>query len=212
MFTGLIEEVGHVEIVRTERLTIRARKVLEEVALGDSIAVDGVCLTVIQYQGDRFTAQVSDETLSRTNLGERAAGSLVNLERSLRLGGKVGGHFVSGHIDGTGFLEARTEQGEFVEMTFWAPVSVRRFLAPKGSIAVNGVSLTIARATEQTFTVAVIPFSLQETNLIALQPGEPVNLEGDILAKYVARMVDTSAGNSPEPHIDSAFLAEHGFI
>jgi len=206
VFTGLIEEVGRVEAVQGERLVLRARKVLEDIALGDSISVDGVCLTVVQFQAGQFSAQVSDETLDRTNLGRRTNGSPVNLERSLRVGGKVGGHFVTGHIDGTGRLEARVRQGEFWEMTFWAPPACRRYLAPKGSISVNGASLTVARCTEEYFTVAVIPYSLEQTNLQTLAPGEAVNLEGDVLAKYVARLMGQQVAN-----VDLDFLTEHGY-
>jgi len=207
VFTGLIEEVGRLGAIQGERLVLRCQTVLTNIALGDSISVDGVCLTVVHFDSSGFTAQVSDETLQRTNLSGKVLGSLINLERSLRFGGKVGGHFVTGHIDGTGHVQTIQEQGEFWEMTFWAPPNCRRYLASKGSIAVNGVSLTVAHCTDETFTVAVIPFSLNETNLYQLQPGDLVNLEGDILAKYVARMVDPMA-----PVVDLGFLAEHGYV
>ncbi len=208
MFTGLIEEVGYIAAQQGEQLTVRCQAVLAEIALGDSMAVDGVCLTVVQFQAVAFTAQVSDETLRRSHLGSRTPGSMVNLERSLRAGGKIGGHFVSGHSDGVGKLEVRRQVGPFWEMTFSAPTTCQAYLAPKGSIAVNGVSLTIASCTETTFTVAVIPYSLEQTNLIALQTGETVNLEGDILAKYVERLLHKKPATSA---MDLAFLSENGY-
>ncbi len=208
MFTGLVEEVGQVVALQGEQLTVRGTRILEDMALGDSISVDGVCLTVVAFTGQQFTAQVSTETYSRAVLGHYIPGSLINLERSLRVGAKVGGHFVTGHIDGTGSLVSRMTQGAFWELTFSAPDIVQPYLAPKGSIAVNGVSLTIARLEGANFTVAVIPYTLKETNLYTLKNHQQVNLEGDILAKYVARMIQPKTDTT---NLNWAFLAEHGY-
>jgi riboflavin synthase len=209
VFTGLIEEVGTVTQVQGERITIAGYKILAGIVLGDSIAVDGVCLTVVQFGDTQFTAQVSTETLARSTLGECQPGSRVNLERSLQVGGKVGGHFVTGHVDGIGRVITQLSQGAFREITFWAPPTVATYLAPKGSITVNGVSLTVASCQNNQFTVAAIPYSLENTNLLPLTPGSPVNLEGDILAKYVERMLHKAATKDDE--IDLDFMVAHGY-
>jgi len=207
MFTGLIEEIGTLVQLQGEKLTLRCHKILEGMELGDSIAVDGVCLTVVQFDTTSFTAQVSDETFQRSSLGQRRSGSAVNLERSLKVGGKVGGHFVTGHIDGLGELRQRLIQGPFWELTFAAAPGVAKYIAAKGSIAVNGVSLTVARCEAEEFTVAVVPYSLEQTNLQYIDIGETVNLEGDILAKYVEKMLYPSTAMG----IDADFLTEHGY-
>ena len=233
VFTGIIQGLGQVNMLSplasrqaTARLQITlaaptAKLLLTGIALGDSIAVDGVCLTVEQKTETGFLATASPETLGRTTL--RAAiqhGHTVNIESSLRAGGKIGGHFVTGHVDEIGHLRQVQQTGQAWELSFgpargredqWHD-NVARYLAPKGSIAGNGISLTIAEldATGQAFTVVVIPHTYYETNLQSLQPGSWVNLEGDILAKYVERLLVGQAPN-PASSLDLAFLAEHGY-
>ncbi|MDX2230211.1 MAG: riboflavin synthase [Leptolyngbyaceae cyanobacterium bins.349] len=223
MFTGLIQGLGTLQSLATDRVQITcggaaASAVLPGLALGDSVAVDGVCLTVVEILPQGFIAVVSPETRDRSTL-RHADHHLVNLETSLRVGSKLGGHFVTGHVDGIGHLESAVETSTSWEMTFTAPPTVGRYILSKGSIAVNGISLTVASCNPEGthFTVAVIPHSYSETNLKHLQPGSPVNLEGDILGKYVEKFLrhdGTTGGNRPTPAPDqltSAFLAEHGY-
>lgn len=194
---------------------------MQDLALGDSIAVDGICLTVEEILKDGFIATASPETLRRTTLGqEQTQQRYVNLEASLRVGSKVGGHFVMGHVDGMGQLLAAEQTGTSWEMTLTAPQAIARYIVPKGSIAVNGISLTVADYQPDTtqFTVAVIPVTYAETNLRYLNPGSWVNLEGDILGKYVEKFL--SLGNQDaQPTTDNkldgitpSFLAEHGYM
>jgi riboflavin synthase len=200
---------------------IDAQRVLADMALGDSIAVDGVCLTVEAIANYGFLADVSPETLQRTTLGRATdQRTAVNIETSLRVGGKVGGHFVSGHVDGVGQLLS-TEQTDNAWLLSFGPVANlqtqwQQYLAPylvsKGSIAVNGISLTVADCGEDWFNVAVIPHTYGETNLQLLQPGDWVNLEGDILGKYAARFLSRSQDMAVKNQdIDLEFLAEHGY-
>ena len=195
--------------------------IMQDLAYGDSVAVDGVCLTVEQVLKDGFIATASPETLRRTTLGgEQTQQRYVNLEASLRVGGKVGGHFVMGHVDGIGRLLVAEQTASSWEMTFIASVAIARYIVPKGSIAVNGISLTVAAYEPELsqFKVAVIPLTYTETNLGYLLPGSLVNLEGDILGKYVEKFL--SSGNphttpSDDNSLDSitpAFLAEHGYL
>jgi riboflavin synthase len=194
MFTGIIEEIGRIQSVSRQRGALRARvlrpdsrKDLDE---GDSIAVDGVCLTVVARGPDWFEAEISPETCRRSTLGAARAGRKVNLERPLAASGRLGGHFVQGHVDATGTVRSIRGEGAFVEMAFRYPAKLRGLLVEKGSIAVNGVSLTIASLTSTAFTVALIPHTLDVTNLGVLRPADAVNLEVDILAKYVRALLD----------------------
>ena len=194
MFTGLIEEAGRIRRLALTsaggELQVAARAVLDGLRVGESIAVNGVCLTVTEVERDGFRAHLSAETLRRTTFGQLHAGRLVNLERALRVSDRLGGHIVQGHVDGIGrFLERRPE-GESWIFRFAFPSELRRYLVVKGSIAVDGISLTIADVSETWFEVAIIPHTLQVTNLRELHPGEGVNLEVDVLAKYVERMVE----------------------
>jgi riboflavin synthase len=194
MFSGIVEALGTVVELRDEppgcRLIVREPKIAAETRVADSISVNGCCLTVIDCQGETFAFQAGPETLARTNLGELKPGSPVNLERALAVGDRLGGHFVSGHIDGVGKLLRRDDSGEW--STFW--ISVPRELAvqmaSKGSIAVDGVSLTIVESDPTQFSIALIPYTLAVTSLGRLQVGGRVNLETDILAKYVQRLVE----------------------
>lgn len=189
---------------------------MTDIALGDSIAVDGICLTVESILPQGFIAAVSPETLDRTSLGKLAEGSRVNLESSLRVGSKIGGHFVTGHIDGQGVLEAAQQTSNAWTLSFSvADARVSNYIVPKGSIAVNGISLTVADCspTGDWFSVAVIAVTYRETNLQYLNPGNTVNLEGDVLGKYVEKFLDRGQGSNgvTKPDISLEFLAEHGY-
>jgi riboflavin synthase len=194
MFSGIVEALGTIVALKPEPpgclLVVREPKIAAETHVADSISVNGCCLTVIDRQADTFAFQAGPETLARTNLGRLQPGSRVNLERALAVGDRLGGHFVSGHIDGVGTLLSREDTGEW--STFW--ISVPRALAVqmagKGSIAVDGVSLTIVESLPDRFSIALIPFTLEVTTLGLLRPGDPVNLETDLLAKYVQRLVE----------------------
>lgn len=198
MFTGLIECEGI--ITRAEaisggmRLEVYSPEFGRDMAIGDSIAVDGACLTVVKFIRGAFLADVSAETIDRTTLGGLRQGAKVNLERALRLSDRLGGHLVSGHVDGVGRLELRRPAGRFTVYQFQAPGSVMQFVVEKGSIAVDGVSLTVAKVGVDGFTVAVVPQTESATTLKEKPIGAPVNLEADMLAKYVKRFVETAAG------------------
>ncbi|PKQ38615.1 MAG: riboflavin synthase [Actinobacteria bacterium HGW-Actinobacteria-1] len=198
MFTGLIECEGI--ITRAERvsggmrLEVYAPEFGRDMAIGDSIAVDGVCLTVVKFIRGAFLTDVSGETLERTTLGALRQGSKVNLERALRLSDRLGGHIVSGHIDGVGRIELKQQAGKFTVYQIQAPAEVMAYVIEKGSIAVDGISLTVARVGETGFTVAVIPQTEETTTLKEKPNGAPVNLEADMLGKYVKRFVALYAG------------------
>lgn len=194
MFTGLVEEIGAVARRSGQEMSILAEAVLEDLAEGDSIAVDGVCLTAVAINAEDFVVQVSPETLSRTTLGELKAGDAVNLERAMGAGGRFGGHFVQGHVDGVGRVIKVENQGEFAVWEFQAPNEVARYLAPKGSIAVDGISLTIVEPVGDTFSVAIIPATLEKTTLKAKRPGHPVNLEADMISKQIYQFLKNSIG------------------
>ncbi len=192
MFTGLIEEVGTVERLTprggTADLVIRAARILTGVAVGDSIAVNGPCLTVTALGDGTFTAQAVAETLRRTNLGAAARGTRVNLERALSLGDRLGGHLVQGHIDATGTVTAVRGGRDNAEITVSHPSALGRYVAEKGSVAMDGVSLTVAAIGAGMFTVSIIAHTLASTTLGGLRPGDTVNLEMDVIAKYVERL------------------------
>jgi riboflavin synthase len=191
MFTGIVEELGEVRDLQVgdegAALTIAAETVAAGLRAGDSVACNGVCLTVVETDGSSFRCDLSAETLSRTSFGTAHRGSAVNLERPLEAGGRIGGHFVLGHVDGVGRLLESRPSGEGRTLTFAFPRDLERYLVWKGSIAVDGISLTIAELAAESFSVAVIPHTLAVTNLRDLAPGDPVNLEVDILGKYFER-------------------------
>jgi len=195
MFSGIVEAMGTIHQIRQEppgcRLVVRHAAIAAETKVADSISVNGCCLTVVEKDGDDFAFQAGPETLARTNLGELKPGSRVNLERALRVGDRLGGHFVSGHIDGTGKLIERKDHGDWSSFRFAISDDIARQMASKGSIAVDGVSLTIVDSLRDSFSVALIPFTLAVTTLGQLQTGGRVNLETDILAKYVQRLVES---------------------
>ncbi len=212
MFTGIIEEVGTVRQIRNGSasciLTIAAKKVLSDVQIGDSIAVNGICLTVCRFDSGSFSADVMPETMRRTNMGKLVPGSAVNLERAMAAGGRFGGHIVSGHIDGTGQVCSLLREDNAVWVRIAARPELLRYVAEKGSIAIDGISLTVARVTAQDFSVSVIPHTGTETTLLSRRPGDLVNLECDIIAKYVEKLL----GKAEKGGITPQFLAEHGFL
>lgn len=201
MFTGIVEETGEVrEFVAADaawRLIVQARQALAGAALGDSIAVNGCCLTITAFDGDSLTFDVLEETKRLTSLAATAAGSPVNLERSLAFGGKIGGHFVTGHIDGVGRIVALEPRGKDVYLRVRAPEGAGRYVVLKGSIAIDGISLTVAEVDGDEFAVWLIPHTVQVTNLHSKQAGDPVNLEFDLLGKYVEKFV--ALGNTAAP-------------
>ncbi|MEX0610591.1 MAG: riboflavin synthase [Pirellulales bacterium] len=193
MFTGLVQCLAEVADVLAEppgmRLLIRGRRLAQITKVGDSVALNGCCLTVVAVDGDRLSFQAGEETLSRTNLGELAAGDVVNVEPPLRAGDPIGGHYVTGHIDAVGVVDRRQDDAEWCTMWFRAPRAQTAQMASKGSIAVDGVSLTLVDVEEDRFSVALIPHTLAATTLGRRKVGDRVNLETDVLAKYVERQI-----------------------
>lgn len=207
MFTGIVEELGEVVAVEkledASRFRLRGPVVTEGAGHGDSIAVNGVCLTVVDLREHEFTADVMAETLNRSSLGALTTGSRVNLERPMALGGRLGGHIVQGHVDGTGrVLERRpSENWEIVKVSL--PDGLSRYVVEKGSITVDGVSLTVVDAGPDFFTISLIPTTLALTTLGIKQPGDPVNLEVDVIAKYVERLLgDSAPGNQKREPVE----------
>jgi riboflavin synthase len=189
MFTGLVREVGTVASMVDGRLTIEAPETCQGVQLGDSVAIDGVCLTVVACVDSTLSFDAVPETLARTALGTLDQGSRVNLEPALRAGDALGGHYVQGHVDGVGSVESVAPEGEGRRVRFGAPAELLRYIVEKGSIAVQGTSLTVAAVDDAGFEVALIPHTLQATTLGTLEPEQPVNLETDVLAKYVEKLL-----------------------
>ena len=192
MFSGIVEALGTLAEIRPEPpgcwLIVRHEKIAAETAVADSISVNGCCLTVVEVKGDTFAFQAGPETLARTNLGDLTPGSPVNLERALRVGDRLGGHFVTGHIDGVGALLERHDEGDWSTFWFSVPRRLSVQMAQKASIAVDGISLTIVESEPDRFSVALIPYTLTVTTLGPLNVGDKVNLETDLLAKYVQRL------------------------
>jgi riboflavin synthase len=215
MFTGLIEDLGTVRELRREsnqvRLTVGTAIPAAELHLGDSVAVNGICLTVVDIGTGSFTADVSPESLECTTLGELSAGSRVNLERALRLSDRLGGHLVSGHVDAVATISGRLQDRNAIRFTFRLPAAVNRFVAEKGSICIDGVSLTVNAVTEETFAVAVIPHTLAMTTLKDKKIGDRVNIETDLIARYIARLLGVE-GAKPTGSLNLDFLAKHGFL
>lgn len=217
MFTGIIEEIGTVRRIERgaagARLTIGAKTVLGGTKLGDSIATNGVCLTVVSMTADSFSADVMAETLRRSSLGALQAGSPVNLERAMPANGRFGGHIVSGHIDGTGTVSSQKREDNAVWVTVRTPASLLRYIVEKGSIAIDGVSLTVAAVDETSFAVSIIPHTGAQTILLGKKPGETVNLECDVIGKYVEKLLTPyAAAEKPTTSgITMEFLAQNGF-
>ena len=202
MFTGIIEEVGHVKSLhrgaKSFTLEVEAEKVLEGTLVGDSIATNGVCLTVTSLTGHGFTADVMPETVSRTALGELVSGSPVNLERALSLQTRLGGHFVSGHIDGTGRIADRRQDDTALWLTIECDSKLLRYIIEKGSVTLQGVSLTVARVDERSFAISLIPHTQAATTLHQAKVGDLVNIENDIIAKYVEKLLGKGPDNGSD--------------
>lgn len=219
MFTGIIEEIGTVKQMipgkESYRLTVSASKVLEGTQVGDSIATNGICLTVTAIHGNSFDADVMAETVRRTNFSSLHAGSRVNLERALTLSSRLGGHIVSGHIDGTGSITNMVREENAVWITVAARPELLRYMIEKGSIAIDGISLTLAYVDDECFKVSVIPHTGEETILLKKKPGDTVNLECDLIGKYVEKLLKYPSAGESKPAkkgISEAFLMEHGFM
>jgi riboflavin synthase len=221
MFTGLIQSRGKIRVLADDKVEIlidpaRVKIILADLEIGDSVAVDGVCLTAEKILVHGFVATVSPETWQRSTLGKNASTTWVNLETSLRAGGKIGGHFVTGHVDGWGQLAEVQKSAAAWNLKFTLPPPqswqepITKYIVSKGSIAVNGISLTVANCGSDWFTVAVIPHTYAETNLSDLTSGDLVNLEGDVLSKYVEKLLRVGS-NSATEDISLEFLATHGY-
>lgn len=216
MFTGLIEDVGSIRGLQKKDgggvVSVLTELPLDDVAIGDSIAVNGACLTVVAKQDRSFSADASPETLSRTTLGDIRTGSRVNLERALRFGDRLGGHLVTGHVDSLARVVSRERQGN-MEVYFFAPESATLdLLVEKGSVAVDGISLTVNTVNDESFSVAIIPHTLSETTLVDCQVGDTVNIETDLIGKYVARLMEVRNREPEGSKMDQDFLARHGFV
>lgn len=211
MFTGIIEEVGSVLRIGGGSMELKASRVLEDVHLGDSIAVNGVCLTVTRFDAGSFTVDVMGETLRRSSLGSLKAGSRVNLERAMAADGRFGGHIVSGHIDDTGTVTEVKKEGNGVWVTITCKKDLLRYIAEKGSITIDGISLTVAELTDSGFRVCLIPHTGSQTTLLEKKAGGLVNLETDILAKYLERLMQPAKEPADQRAIDLEFLRENGF-
>jgi riboflavin synthase len=207
VFTGIVEEVGRVISARPGNLAIAASHVLQGVEAGASLAVNGVCLTVTNFDQNSFSVDVMPETLNRTNLGLLRAGDGVNLERALPLGGRLGGHLVQGHVDATGRVTSVTRRGESTMVGFEAPPQLMPYIVEKGFIAIDGVSLTIVSKNTSSFQVSVVDYTREHTTLGSRRVGDVVNLEVDVIAKYVEQFSQTR-----RPGITVDFLQEHGFL
>ena len=212
MFTGIVEEVGKVLRIGNGCLVIGAGKVLEDVHVGDSIAVNGICLTVTEFDASHFKADVMPETLRRTSLQELGRGSPVNLERALTLASRLGGHIVSGHIDGVGKILFFREEENAILMGVAADAKILRYVVEKGSVALDGISLTVAAVSSNDFTVSLIPHTREITNLGQKGPGSPINIETDVIGKYVEKLMGSGKPCSKTTTgITKEFLAVHGF-
>lgn len=218
MFTGIVEEMGAVKAVERTlagaRLSVLASTVMDDLGIGDSISVNGACLTVVSRAEREFTVDVSTETLSVTSLGSLAAGAPVNLERAMKLHQRIGGHLVSGHVDAIGAVRSRRPDGNTLIITIEAPKEILRYCVPKGSITVDGISLTLNELADRSFGVAIIPHTAKVTTLGLKQPGETVNLESDLIGKYVERLLQERGQLPPKaaPVIDKDYLQKRGLI
>ena len=195
MFTGIVEELGGVTKISDNAMTVQASKVTEDLKLGDSIAVNGTCLTAVNFSRTEFSVDLSPETMRRTSLGQLSEGSPVNLERALLASDRMGGHIVQGHIDGTGRVMSSRVDGDSIIFRIRAPKRLNPYIVEKGFIAVDGISLTVVKRGASSFTLAVIPYTLKNTNLASVSIGDRVNLEADILAKYVESLLDRKYGS-----------------
>jgi riboflavin synthase len=217
MFTGIIEEIGIVKSVKSKVITIEANKIFDDLKLGDSIAVNGTCLTISSFSNKIFNADITTETLSRTNLGDLKSGFKVNLERALTLNGRLGGHIVSGHVDGVGIIKNISKDSEDIELVIECSANLMKYIIEKGSVAVDGISLTVAKVdnNKNSFSVAIIPHTLKETVLYYKKAGDKVNIENDIIGKYVEKFLTfnnyNNEKNNKNSNINMEFLIKNGF-
>lgn len=213
MFTGIIEEMGIIKSFSRDSngatIVVDCEKVLEDIHLGDSIAINGVCETVVDYSSSGFSARVSDETLSVTTFGNLKVGDKVNLERALTLNSRLGGHIVSGHVDCNGKFIGKEQLTDFYNLEFEIPKEQSKYIVYKGSVTINGISLTVASVEGNVFKVAIIPHTYSNTNLSLLRLGDYVNIETDILGKYVEKLLSVKDNSS---NISMNFLQENGFL
>lgn len=218
MFTGIVEEIGKIKSVSKGRssalLTIQAHEILSDIKNGDSIAVNGVCLTVTSFSSSGFTADVMHETLNRSNLGALSQGSSVNLERAMKASGRFGGHIVSGHIDGTGIITSLQKDDNATWYTISAKPKIMKYIIEKGSVTIDGISLTVAEENETSFKVSVIPHTAENTILSTKKAGDTVNLENDCIGKYVEKLIMPYKNLSSQKHeskLTEEFLIQNGF-
>ena len=216
MFTGIIEEIGEVSRLqkreKSSKISIRASLILEDIKLGDSISTNGLCLTVSEFNQKEFTADIMPESLNRSNLGTLNVGAKVNLERAMPLNGRFGGHIVSGHIDGVGqILEVKKEENA-IWFEIKTSLDLMRYIVEKGSIAIDGISLTVAQIKSKSFRVSIIPHTLKETIMLDKKVGDTVNLENDILGKYIAKFWGDSSSPMKESSLTKERLFNNGFL
>lgn len=215
MFTGIVEEVGRVQNLKKGTnsvvITIGGHIIFEDLRIGDSVAVNGICVTVIDFTSNSFRADIMHETLRRSSLGNLKIGSHVNLERALANNGRFGGHIVSGHIDGTGEIFKKEQDDNAIWYTIKANGTIMKYMIEKGSIAIDGISLTIAKVSEKDFSVSVIPHTMKATNLLERGVGEIINLENDIVGKYIEKLIGPVYIQKRESKITKEFLQEFGY-
>lgn len=213
MFTGIIEEIGIVKFVRkgsrSSKITVSAVKILEDIKAGDSINTDGVCLTVTSFTTDHFTSDIMPESMNRSSFRTLKPGNRVNLERAIRLSDRLGGHLVSGHIDDTGTILKILKDENAVWLTISAGKQWLKYIVEKGSVAIDGISLTVAHVDHNSFSISIIPHTQLVTSLLSKTTGDVVNIECDIIAKYIEKLVDENKGQGK---LDMNFLAEQGFL
>jgi len=215
MFTGIVEEKGKIKAIKkgtaSSRLTIEGNVIFSDLKVGDSVAINGVCLTASEIASSTFTADVMHETLKRSNLGSLTTVSIVNMERAMPAEGRFGGHIVSGHIDGTGVIRVKKRDDNAVWITINATTEILRLIVEKGSIAIDGISLTVTEVTKVSFSVSVIPHTAINTTLLDKGVGDTVNLENDVIGKYVDRLLGQSSDVKKDSKITRGFLSNYGF-
>ena len=216
MFTGLVEGIGIIKKIDPKGIDraiyIEPQFSMDEVTIGESIAVDGACLTVVSWNGNMFGVDVSYETLSRTIIGNKRVGDPVNLERALKLGDRLGGHIVLGHVDGIGILKKRYNEGSSIRLIFQVPDKLSKYIIEKGSIAINGISLTVNSVRSSTFDINIIPHTANETTIGLLKIGDEVNIEVDVIGKYVEKLIAPWSNKTKEDSITQEMLRKYGFI